>query len=486
MAFIKVPGTNLLWDQGSGYAFDQNGEDPISSMRQFTQADFDAANAQYQQPSLSPDGLPIYKGQITRGLRGDKGGENAQWGINPQTGQEEPVLEGVLLSDLLGKYGSIEGILQADMQDPGMAGEGESMARQSKGRYSDAINRFGARQSNDTFSGKDGLQDLITIAAMAAAAYGGGALAGGETVAGTGAAGTAGFEGGAALGAAESAPALGGGLTAGTTTGGVGGGALGTGVTASSTTGGVGGGALGTGVSGGTAGGGILGGTAGAGAASVGGLGSILSNSQAIGAGLGAASSLLGGGSKPAGTTTTVQDIPDWLKPYAAQGLGGLVDAYNSTPNGVAPVTAAGNQYMQDVIGGDYLNSNPYLDAMFNKASGQVGAKVNSQFSSAGRYGSGAHTGVLGESIGNLATDIYGGNYARERQNQQQAAASSAAFGNSIISQPFLKGQNLLQGVNSIKGGTTSTPYFQNQAGDILSGALGGMALGKLYGNAFA
>lgn len=437
------------------------------------------------------DPIQPYRGALSFGRRGDVGGENSSWGIDPTTGREVPVIRGpnnqmFLSTDLVKKFGSWENI-SAQTQPSDDGGWDVPMFR---------TDIWGARPSNDTFSGKDGLQDLITIAAMAAVPFTAGASTGAAGTAGA-AAGTAAFEGGVTaggVGAAGGAAAAGTGLTeigSGMSVDAYGN-VVGSGAASGLTE--IGGGmavdqygnVVASGAGGTATSGSILSsGTAATAGTAASTAGSILSNPQVLGAGLGAAASLLGGGDKPAGTTTTVQDIPEWLKSYAAQGLGGMVDAYNTTPNGVAPVTQAGNQYMLDVIGGDYLNSNPYLDAMFNKAAGKVGAQVNSQFSSAGRYGSGAHTGVLGESIGNLATDIYGRNYATERQNQQQAAAASPAFGSSIISQPFLKGQNLLQGVNSIKGGTTSQPYFQNQAGDALGGALGGMALGKMFSNYF-
>ncbi len=417
--------------------------------------------------ALNTDGSAVRTSGPRAGWKEVVTGPNQTWWVNPTTRQVEKNI--ITIED-----GGLDGMGGVTREIP-----------------------WGALPSKDSFLDKYSL-------ALIAAAFGGGALAAGGgsgAAAGSAAVGDAAIAGGAGTDALAGGAALGGGsgITPGVTAGGIGGGATGTGLAIPGTGAGLGA----SGISGAAASGSlapgffaaetlapVLGGATAAagmgattaGAAASGGAGSLLSNPSILGAGLGAVSSLLGGGSKPAGTTTTVQDIPEWLKPYAAQGLGGLVDAYNTTPNGVAPVTAAGNEYLQDVIGGDYLNSNPYIDAMFNRAAGQVSAGVNSQFSKAGRYGSGAHTGVLSESLGNLATDIYGKNYATERQNQQQAAALSPSFGNSIINQPFLKGQNLLQGVNSIKGGTTSTPYFQNQLGDLLGGALGGAALGKLFG----
>lgn len=96
-----------------------------------------------------------------------------------------------------------------------------------------------------------------------------------------------------------------------------------------------------------------------------------------------------------------------------------------------------GQSALGQTASGAMLNSNPYLDQMFGQASGQVRDQfnqsvlpgINATFGGAGRTGSGIHqqtlgnaAGELGDTLGGLATDIYGGNYARERQNQMSAA----------------------------------------------------------------
>lgn len=90
--------------------------------------------------------------------------------------------------------------------------------------------------------------------------------------------------------------------------------------------------------------------------------------------------------------------------------------------------------------GGGYLNANPYLDATFSKAADNVTRAyqtgtmpaIDSAFSrSSGALRSGAAMNArdqaqenLGKTLSGLATDIYGGNYATERQNQLSAANS--------------------------------------------------------------
>ncbi len=84
------------------------------------------------------------------------------------------------------------------------------------------------------------------------------------------------------------------------------------------------------------------------------------------------------------------------------------------------PAQHAANQEAFKTISGGYLGANPFLDDIYSRAANRVGSQVASAVAKAGRGGSGAHANLLGESLGNLATDIYGGNYAQERQNQLQ------------------------------------------------------------------
>ena len=105
---------------------------------------------------------------------------------------------------------------------------------------------------------------------------------------------------------------------------------------------------------------------------------------------------------------------------------------------------------LQATANGNYLGGNPFLDQMYGKAAQGltrqfaegVSPGLDSAASRAGRYGSGMHANVkdaagqsFGQTLGDLATSIYGGNYGQERQNQLSAA-------NSLGSQ-YLQGQGL-------------------------------------------
>lgn len=99
---------------------------------------------------------------------------------------------------------------------------------------------------------------------------------------------------------------------------------------------------------------------------------------------------------------------------------------------------------LMSTAGGSMLNANPYVDQMFGQASKAVGEQfsknvmpgIASAFSGAGRFGSnqmaegmGQAAGRYGDTLNSLATSIYGGNYANERSQQQQAQSMLGQFG---------------------------------------------------------
>src|SRR5260221_2618408 len=138
---------------------------------------------------------------------------------------------------------------------------------------------------------------------------------------------------------------------------------------------------------------------------------------------------------------------------------GGMTPAGSTTTTTNQTLAPGALQNIQDTIAGRYLDpaSNPYLAGTYDAAARQVTPRVNSLFEAGGRYGSGANQGVLGQNLADLASNIYGTNYQNERT--RQLAAATGPIGNTVTS-----------------------PYFTNPLAGILSGALGGGALGNLFG----
>jgi hypothetical protein len=129
---------------------------------------------------------------------------------------------------------------------------------------------------------------------------------------------------------------------------------------------------------------------------------------------------------------------------------------------------------LSPTVQGQFLNSNPYLDNMFNAASRSVGQQysntvmpgINATFGSGGRTGSNAHQTALDtanqsytNNLTDMASNIYGNNYANERTNQLNAANQYANLG-----------QNLAQQYSNLGG---------SQFNQQLAGANLGMQLGQ-------
>lgn len=131
-----------------------------------------------------------------------------------------------------------------------------------------------------------------------------------------------------------------------------------------------------------------------------------------------------------------------------SQGAQGLAsDALNSRPQFAGAqsyLPDPAQNTLQQTAAGQNLTGNPYLDQQFDHAASRVTDAFNrnvtpqiaAQFSQAGRTGSNAHAGAIGQasgrvsdSLAGLANQIYGGNYQRERDRQLGAAGQLGSQG---------------------------------------------------------
>lgn len=144
----------------------------------------------------------------------------------------------------------------------------------------------------------------------------------------------------------------------------------------------------------------------------------------------------MGGSSQSSGTTRV--EPPSYQLPYLQSGLQRADQLYGQGPNVVgfspqteaamsltenralagSPLTRSAQNYAQQGLQGGFLNSNPYLDATFSKAALATQNQLSSEFARSGRN-VGAAEGLRSQQLNDLATSIYGGNYANERQLQQ-------------------------------------------------------------------
>lgn len=195
------------------------------------------------------------------------------------------------------------------------------------------------------------------------------------------------------------------------------------------------------------------------------------------------------GGGGGGGNTTTVQKADPWKgqQPYLKDVFQQSQDLYNS--GGMAPDYYAGNtvapqsQWTQDALqmqadralnGSASINNaqasmdnivsggalagntglsaleqmtnavNPYSSALLNDAVGQATAQIDSGFSGAGRYGSGAHENARADAIGDLTSQFYSDAYDK----QMQAAQQAGQLYNTGIGQQVVAGQTAQQLAN--------------------------------------
>ena len=150
----------------------------------------------------------------------------------------------------------------------------------------------------------------------------------------------------------------------------------------------------------------------------------------------------LSGGSK-----STSGSAQKWAQPFAKSAASSVQDTFNAnqgtlqnltntvtgtipglTSNfeGWQPSVGDSQDYYSDVIGGKYLDpsSNPGLKSVLDRNARDVAGNVNSQFELGGRYGSGAHTGVLTRELADSNGAILADAYNRERANQGAAAGA--------------------------------------------------------------
>lgn len=182
-----------------------------------------------------------------------------------------------------------------------------------------------------------------------------------------------------------------------------------------------------------------------------------------------------------------------------------------------SPLTDQAKDYLNTTLSGGFLFSNPYLDATFDRAADQVQGRVNSAFAGSGRLGGGMNQRVLADSLGDLATDIYGRAFDSERQRQQQgmifapqlaatdyadlSALSQVGAARDARAQDLINKEienyyidqeapyNALQRYKGLIDGnygattTQTSPYSRNDSAGLAGGLLGAASM---FGNPFS
>lgn len=115
---------------------------------------------------------------------------------------------------------------------------------------------------------------------------------------------------------------------------------------------------------------------------------------------------------------------PDLMK-FAGQQR----DTYGRVaPGAEAGIMGAQGLVNRNLSGENLRNSNPYFDAVIQNTNQNVTNQVNDQFSQAGRFGSGAHTGSLAHELSANEMQARMANYNMERGYQQDAIGQAGGL----------------------------------------------------------
>lgn len=149
------------------------------------------------------------------------------------------------------------------------------------------------------------------------------------------------------------------------------------------------------------------------------------------------------------GSSSQSGSAQKWAQPFAKAGAADVASVYNANQPGLQamanqvqgmvpgllqrfnagnPLLKAAQGYNSDVLSGKYMNGNPYLEAALAKARGNVTNTVNSQFGTAGRYGSGAHAGILTQQLADAENSARMADYNAQMSRMDQAAQTAPAL----------------------------------------------------------
>ena len=171
---------------------------------------------------------------------------------------------------------------------------------------------------------------------------------------------------------------------------------------------------------------------------------------------LGTAQGLLGSGGIQAGAQMGLDPLRSVISGDASIGTGADYRGLLSRMQGTQPI----NEYLESSARGDYLDGNPHFMDRVNRQASELAGDIGEMFSGAGRYGSGAHQGVVGEKVGDFRRAAMESDYNRERGLQVDAAKAIQSASQGLLGQQLgaisgltgVEGANIANAVNAGRG----------------------------------
>ncbi len=130
----------------------------------------------------------------------------------------------------------------------------------------------------------------------------------------------------------------------------------------------------------------------------------------------------MGGFSSNKSSQTTTNAPPEWAAPLFKQGAGDALNLYNSGAiNRLATGQTSSGTNLADMASGKLIGNNPNFESALQGQLDKTANQTMSQFSGAGRYGSGANTNAMATSLGDVRSTAMANQYNEDVHNMMAA-----------------------------------------------------------------
>lgn len=130
------------------------------------------------------------------------------------------------------------------------------------------------------------------------------------------------------------------------------------------------------------------------------------------------------------------------------------------------PGVNAARQYNVDVLAGNYMNGNPYLDQMVNDTNEDIVNQSQASLGLRGLTGGSSYADIISRNVARNTTNIRGQEYGRERGAMENAAGRAG----SIAQAEYLPIQGLLASLNARQAPLNAASQYAGSLGGLLGG----------------
>lgn len=184
------------------------------------------------------------------------------------------------------------------------------------------------------------------------------------------------------------------------------------------------------------------------------------------------------------GALNSGQSIYNALAPNAADTANNGLNAIRMAGGNAIDLQGQSNQTLGNTLNGSYLSAgNPYFSNMVNQIGQAIQPQIDSQFSAAGRYGSGANQQAFASALANQAGQLAYQNYGAERGNQMSAVNNMPSYtaglfnpGQALMTAGYAPLNQFVQQLSTLKPGTAGS--YGQTSGTNTAGNSSGIASG--------